>query len=212
MTRTPGAFKNQHMIKILFFGRSCKAYLRLFQDRSPRVELFCNHCTRTLHKHGFYTRWVTSKRDRFQIRIYRWLCPNCRSTVSLLPDFLAPWARFKTCVREAAIVRKRQHHSYRQIAIGITTPITGLSSSTVKRWWKRYVSQVSTTSLWMARQLVIAGFHEDLLARYANPIDSTPMATLDWFEHVLKHYAPDRSRLRGFWSFLNAKLPCKLLL
>lgn len=82
--------------------RFCKAYLRLYKDQGPDVKLCCKDCNRKLHKHGRYFRWVASKCEHILIPIYRWLCPNCGTTVSLFPDFLIPWARFTKWVRESA--------------------------------------------------------------------------------------------------------------
>jgi hypothetical protein len=200
------------MIKILSFGRSCKTYFRLYKDHSPNMKLCCEGCSRTLHKHGFYVRWVTSKRDRMQIPIYRWFCPSCKITVSLLPDFLVPWARFTTFVREAAVVRKRQGRSFRRIAQSITIPATALSPCTVKRWWKRHVKHISAISLWMARQLVAAGCDADLLDKHPKRVDATPPETVHWLEQLQKLYVPDSLCLRGYWSFFNARLPRELLL
>lgn len=176
------------------------------------MKLCCEGCSRPLHKHGSYVRWVTSKCVRMQIPIYRWLCPNCRITYSLLPDFLVPWARFTTFVREAAIVRKRQGRSFRRIAESITSPALGLSRCTIKRWWKRHLKHIAATSLWMARQLVAAGCDADLLAKHPKQIEATPFETVHWLEQLQKLYAPDSLRLRGYWSFFNARLPRELLL
>lgn len=195
------------MNKILSFGRSCKAYLRLYKDQGPDVKLCCKDCNRKLHKHGRYFRWVASKSEHILIPIYRWLCPNCGTTVSLLPDFLIPWARFTTWVRESAIVRKRQGKSLRWIAETITYPRIGLSSSTVKRWWKQSLARVAATALWMSSQLVTAGCEEDLLRMYPKPIAAKTADTWDWFEQLVQRYAPRLSRLRGYWTFLNARIP-----
>lgn len=207
MARTPGAFQTKHMNKILSFGRSCKAYFRLYRNQSPNVKLCCQDCGRTLHKHGSYLRWVTGKRERIQLPIYRWLCPHCGVTVSLLPDFLVPWARFTTWVREAAIVRKRQGRSFRRIAETITTPVIGLSRNTVKRWWKRYLIQAATTSLWIASQLTAAGDEADLLHLHPKPVNASPIETALWLEQLQKRYTSEQHDLRGYWSFINTRAP-----
>lgn len=127
------------MYKILHFGRSCKAYLRLFENQAPKIKLCCEACGRSLHKHGRYYRSVTTKHH-----LYRLYCPECGKTVSLLPDFLVPWARFATWVREAAITRKLQGLSYRQARKTTTTPALRYSHSTMKRWWKRHIRTASS--------------------------------------------------------------------
>lgn len=200
------------MIKILSFGRSCKAYFRLYSNRSPDVSICCDDCGQKLHKHGHYLRWAVSKQNMIQIPVYRWLCPNCRKTVSLLPDFLIPWARFTTWTREAAISRKRNGFSWRRITETIATPNIGLSPRTVKRWWKRHLIQAAFTSLWIARQLVATGLEDDLLQMHPYPISATAEDTLLWLDQLYIFDAPRPSRLRGYWSFLNVRLPRSCLL
>lgn len=202
----------QHMIKILFFGRSCKAYLRLYRSDGPHMKLCCDHCSHRLHKHGRYYRWVTTKREMIEIPIYRWLCPHCRTTVSVLPDFLIPWARFTTWVREAAVVRKRQGRSNRRITESISTPSIGLSTTTVKRWWKRHRIKASVTGLWICGQLVAAGWEDDLIRMHPQPVNPMPTDTILWFEQLQKYYTSKTSHLRGYWSLLNARLPLPYVL
>lgn len=200
------------MIKILSFGRSCKAYLRLYRIEGPSLKLCCDDCGRLLHKHGHYYRWVTTTDEMIHIPIYRWLCPDCRTTVSLLPDFLVPWARFTTWVREAAIVRKRQGRTFRQITQSITTPILGVSITTVKRWCKRHRIKAGATGLWICSQLVADGWEEDLIRMHPHPVNPLPTDTIIWFEQLQKYYTSKTSRLRGFWSLLNVRLPREYLL
>ncbi|WP_372775682.1 DUF6431 domain-containing protein [Paenibacillus sp. 79R4] len=56
-----------------------------------------------MHKHCRYWREVATKKEVARIPVYRWYCPDCKITFSLLPDFLVPWARHTTWVRESAI-------------------------------------------------------------------------------------------------------------
>lgn len=195
------------MYKILSFGRSCKAYRRLYQEFGPDLTLLCESCGRKLHKHGRYYRWVASKRELIQIPIYRWLCPGCGTTVSLLPDFLVPWARFTTWVRESAMVRKRQSQSFRKIAATVTSDEMGLSADTVKRWWRRWLKRAGSVSLWLARELVRSGMDDDWLHLYPNPVKASPVDTLKWFDQLLSQYTPKTSWLRGIWPFLNLRVP-----
>lgn len=200
------------MIKILFFSRSCKAYFRLYNDRCPEVLLCCEDCGNNLHKHGHYLRWAVSKQNMIQIPIYRWLCPNCRKTVSLLPDFLIPWARFTTWTREAAISRKRKGISWRRIAETTATPSIGLSPRTVKRWWRRHLIQAASAALWIAGQLIATGFDDDLLQMHPRPISATAVDTLLWLDQLHQYDSPGHSRLRGYGSFLNTRVPRACLL
>ena len=203
----PGSISYYLMNKILFFGRSCKYYLRMYQNRSPEVTLCCDDCGRTLHKHGRYFRYVASKTQMIQIPIYRWLCPICRTTTSLLPDFLVPWARYTTWIREAAIVRKRKGCSWRDIAGNLVDPAISVSTTTVKRWWTKYVHQTQTAALWLARELVLAGEDEDLLRMHTNPVKASKHDTVAWFEQLQKRYTSEETKIRGYWSYLNVRFP-----
>lgn len=200
------------MNKILPFGRSCKAYLRLYGDCSPNVELSCSICNRTLHKHGRYYRSVSSKYDTVIIPIYRWLCQDCGITVSLLPDFLVPWARFVTWVREAAINRKLQGRSMQNIVLTVASPAVGISRSTVKRWWKHHLGKASSVSLWIAGQLVGSGLNNDLFELHPSPAASSPVHTAAWLQRLLALYFPHQSRMRGYWPCLNSNQASSLWL
>lgn len=204
---TPGALLSKHMYKILHFGRSCKAYLRLYGERAPEIKLCCEKCGRSLHKHGRYYRSFATKCSLHQIPIYRLYCPDCGRTVSLLPDFLVPWARVVTWVREAAISRKLQGLSYRQVKITTTAPAVRYSRSTIKRWWKRHFRTASSIALWIAGQLISSGIHEDLLRRYPSQVAASPMGTLHWLQQLLALYTSVHPWRQGYWAWLNSRLP-----
>jgi transposase-like protein len=195
------------MNKILSFGRSCKAYLRLYEHKSPDVHLRCLDCDRTLHKHGRYFRSVTTKRETIRIPIYRWLCPDCRTTVSLLPDFLVPWARFTTWVREASVARKRQERSFRSIAETVTLPTIGLSTATVKRWWKQHLVRAASAALWVASQLTASGLEEDLIQMHPTPSCATPRGTAVWIQNFSPCTSPNTPIFGAIGRFLMQGYP-----
>jgi hypothetical protein len=200
------------MIKVLSFQRSCKSYFRIYKDRSPNVEICCDTCNRKMHKHGRYYRSVTTKQETIEIPVYRWLCPSCRTTVSLLPDFLVPWARIATYLREAAVIRKMRGFSYGIIAQEITALRTRVSRCTVKRWWKLHLCKASKLSLWLAKQLVLSGCTEDLLLHYPNVVNADPTETVRWLQKLIPLYSRKPTTVRGTWSFLHTLLPVKHLL
>lgn len=200
------------MSKILYFGRSCKAYLRLYENSSPNINICCEDCGRHLHKHGRYYRMVTTKCDVIRIPIYRQYCPDCGKTISLLPDFLIPWARFATWVREAAMIRRSKGFSYRRTLETTTAVAFRYSRWTLKRWWKSYALKVDAAALWVAKQLISSEKDEDLLRMYPAKIKPTRADTLDWFELLLVRYSPVKPWKRGYWSFLNTRLPEELWL
>ncbi|WP_445293289.1 DUF6431 domain-containing protein [Cohnella sp. 56] len=79
----------------------------LYGTQSPAVKLSCEDCGCCLHKYGRYIRAIATKSEIVQNPIYRQLCPVCGRTISILPDFLVPWARYTTWIRESAILDGR---------------------------------------------------------------------------------------------------------
>ena len=206
MARNPGSITN-NMSKILHFGRSCKAYLRLYTNRSPDVLLDCENCGCRLHKHGRYYRSVTTKREMLSIPIYRQYCPKCGTTVSLLPDFLVPWARYATWIREAAMVRRQKGSTWREVQTGTASPAVRASRRTLKRWRKRYEQRSSSAAIRLAGQLIRSGYNGDLLSMYPEKINPGPADTLDWLQKLLSITCPVKPWRRGYWAFLNTRLP-----
>lgn len=207
----PGSI-HTHMTKILHFGRSCKAYLRLYEDSTPIISMCCENCGRRLHKHGRYFRLVATKRELLRIPIYRQYCPNCGKTISLLPDFLVPWARCVTWVREAALLRRRRGFTHRLNIESTAVAALRYSLRTLKRWWKAYILKVDAVALWIAKQLTSGLNAEDLLHLYPSKTAPTTQDTMDWLEELLTLYSPVKPWRRGYWSSLNLQLPITMLL
>lgn len=130
------------MNRLRYLGKTVKGYLRLYQDVPPQCEEGCSDCHRKLHKHGRYYRSVIKRNKIIKIPIYRWLCPACGKTFSLLPDFL-----FRYRVHSGEILKKAwslryiKGKSYNQIQVFISANVIGgISCKTVKRWddlWKK---------------------------------------------------------------------------
>lgn len=205
---TTGAFALT-MSKVLYFGLSCKAYLRVFGSQSPNIKICCEDCGRLLHKHGRYWRTVAAKKEVFVIPIYRCYCPTCKKTISLLPEFLIPWARYTTWVREAALTRKRKGFSWRQVTESTTAPSVRYNRRTLKRWWTRHLHRAADAALWVAGQFIAEGADEDLLRLYPTMMNPTPIDTLDWMNNLLSRYIPAGGSRRGYWPFLNSRLPAE---
>ncbi|WP_373865259.1 DUF6431 domain-containing protein [Paenibacillus koleovorans] len=179
----------------------------MYGERAPEIKLCCETCGHSLHKHGRYYRSVTTKYRLEQIPIYRLYCPDCGKTTSLLPDFLVPWARFATWVREAAITRKLRGFSYRQVRTTTTVPAVRYSHSTIKRWWRRHLQTASSVSLWIAEQLISSGFDGDLLQTYPSRVAAKPVDTLIWLQQLVALYTPAPLWRQGVGSWLNPQLP-----
>jgi hypothetical protein len=88
-----------------------------------------------MHKHGHYWRSAVTGHRVIRIPIYRWRCPGCRGTVSVLPDFLAPYARVVSVVREGVVRRYLRGWPVARIAArACGVAVSGLSDRTVTRW------------------------------------------------------------------------------
>ena len=140
------------MIVILFLGRGCKKYLKRYSKKRPSLSFTCENETcacRPLHAHSHYFRRTVTKHQSFRIPIYRWRCPVCKRTLSVLPDFLVPGAHFLSSVREAAVKRRKRGLSWKRIVQGVASlSVGGISPRTVKRWWKRSLQRSGDASQW----------------------------------------------------------------
>lgn len=120
-------------------GHTVQAYLKHYSKKPPRIPLYCGRCDdRLLHHHGRYRREAVSRRRAWLLPIYRWLCPECGGTVSLLPDFLRPYARFVSFMREKAVWRHLQGHTLAAVAHMVSSPaVSVVSERTLARWVHR---------------------------------------------------------------------------
>jgi hypothetical protein len=123
---------------VLPLAHSVQRYLRRFAQVGPDLHLYCPCCSgERLHRHGRYWRVVVSRRRISRIPIYRWRCPKCRHTVSLLPDFLKPYARFLSLLREKAVWRRAAGWAWDRIALAVSSAaVSVVSIRTLLRWWQ----------------------------------------------------------------------------
>lgn len=65
----------------------------------------CEHCPseRLPHQHGTFLRWVFTVGEALRLPVHRFLCPDCRKTMSLLPVFVEPHHQSAVDVKEAAL-------------------------------------------------------------------------------------------------------------
>ena len=82
---------------------SIQQYVRDIQERSAADRYRLGRCPlcqarSCLLAHGFYYRTLVDKDFDDSIPIRRYLCRDCRRTVSLLPDFALPYLRHSTVI------------------------------------------------------------------------------------------------------------------
>ncbi len=205
------------MIKIRFLGKNSRAYRKRYGKKRPELQLTCENpgCNCHLHEHGCFWRIAVTKHGQFKLPIYRWRCPACGRTVSVLPDFLAPWKHFVVSVREAALKRRQLGQSFRKIARGVASAaIGGIHPKTVKRWWMLHLAKAGDAALWVAAELIRFGVNEDLLRSHFQGVNPGPVDTVRWLDVLLQRYLRllgfDPSPLRGRFSLINTRLPFHL--
>jgi hypothetical protein len=206
------------MIKTLFLGKNCSAYCKRYGDERPDLQFTCENpeCEcRVLHEHGCFHRTAVTKHRQFELPIYRWRCPVCGQTVSVLPDFLVPRGHFVIPVREAALKRRLLGQSFKRIARGVATAAVGsIHTKTIKRWWRRHLARAGAAALWVAAELIRFGVDEDLLRSHFRGVNPTPVDTVRWFDFLLQRYLRflglNPSPLWGRFSIINTLLPAHL--
>jgi hypothetical protein len=103
--------------------------------------------------------------------------------------------------------RRTQGMTWRQTALSTTIPAVRYSKPTLKRWWKRCLEKAEHAAMWIARELVSSGYTEDLIAMYPEKVTPQPTDTLYWLQKIQTLYCPVKPWKRGYWAFLNVRLP-----
>ena len=130
------------MIIVMHVAISLKRYVGECANRAPAGEQRCPICGRRLRKHGRYFRSVVLGQTLERLPVYRYLCPQCRKTFSLLPAFVRPYGHFGLPVREAAARMLSRGEKVDALSERLCqSPKTGgISGRTLRRWlqgWRR---------------------------------------------------------------------------
>src|SRR6266851_1644097 len=90
------------------FAGSIQQYSEAITDPDRHRPDHCPQCAAQLPlmAHGFYTRTVTDVEFDGAIRVRRYLCHDCKRTVSLLPEFALPYLRFSILVISLFLVAR----------------------------------------------------------------------------------------------------------
>jgi len=195
---------------VLPLAHSVQGYLRRFGQVGPDLPLWCGHCNaQRLHKHGRYWRVVVCRRRLYRIPVYRWKCPHCGRTVSLLPDFLKPYARFLSLLREKAVWRRLAGWQWERIARAVSSPAVSIVSvRTLLRWFARAAAWASGRGTEPVARL--AGLAPALDIGGLKPADTTALAVLQFLRQTghLLHYQTGRlgHSHPGLFAFCNSLL------
>jgi transposase-like protein len=90
------------------FSGSIQQYAEEITDPDRHRPTHCPQCQAqySLTAHGFYTRTLVDVGFDGSIRVRRYLCRSCKRTVSLLPEFAAPYLRFSIPVISLFLVAR----------------------------------------------------------------------------------------------------------
>lgn len=193
---------------VLPLAHNVQGYLRRYGRVGPDLPMRCSHCdAQPLHRHGRYFRVVVGRWRLVRIPIYRWKCPHCGRTVSVLPDFLKPYARFLSFLREKAIWRRLAGWTWERIAWTVSSPaVSVVSVRTLLRWFTRAVSWAAGRGAEPVGRFAEAAPTLDIGA--LKPADVTATALLTFLRqtgHLLQQQVGrlDRSH-PGLYAFLNS--------
>ncbi len=95
--------------------------------------LLCGTCSCAFRRHSERTRAAWSDfalRGEERLPVLRIYCPHCCSTHTLLPDFLTPYHRYRTPVREAVVTHVQ--------------PAPPCCAQTITRWTRAVKARVPT--------------------------------------------------------------------
>ncbi|KKM09094.1 hypothetical protein SY88_20310 [Clostridiales bacterium PH28_bin88] len=160
-----------------------------------------------------YYRWVTTIADHYRIPIQRYRCPSCGKTFSLLPNFIAPWQRFHTGLREKALrLRFEDGLSWREIArqVGKRNDASWVN---VQLWGRRALALLALLSEILLRELSRWRPGMDATWLWHRGLDGIPgqwlrvMVLTEILRDIVeKKSAPSGKAARPFMAFLNLYL------
>lgn len=132
------------------FTGSIQQYNEQHADPSHRP-CSCAMCgaKRPLRAHGFYWRSVVGAGFSGFIRVRRYLCLACRRTVSLLPEFVLPYARFAiTLIGLFLKARLLDCRTLKSAAVAAGDP--GMPYQRGQQWIRRFCRQAAALAAALA--------------------------------------------------------------
>jgi hypothetical protein len=126
------------------FAGSIQQYCEAISDPDRYRPDHCPQCEaqQPPTAHGFYCRTVTDVEFDGAIRVRRYLCHDCKRTVSLLPDFALPYLRFSILAISLFLVARLLHGgTLRAAAKAAAQP--GMPYQRGQFWVRRFQSQAA---------------------------------------------------------------------
>jgi hypothetical protein len=133
-------FSSAHATSIVLNSYSdVKSYLLDVADSSLETErpsccVYC-HTKRIPHRHGQFKRWLNTLTERILLPVFRFLCPDCKRTMSVLPLFAEPYHQDAVEVKEEVITSAETGESTPALAARSIRFAGGpYSEKTIRRW------------------------------------------------------------------------------
>jgi transposase-like protein len=115
----------------------------------------CPNCgMKVLWGHGSYDRKADRSSDHNPVRIFRFFCPFCHCTCSVLPEYISPRRWYLWSIQQAAIVLV-------------------LSGKSIAATARAIASSRHTISRWMGRLKERFRFHKDVLCQHITDLGRT---------------------------------------
>jgi len=154
------------------FRGSIHQYAAAITDADRYRPDHCPQCEakQPLTGHGFYCRTLVDMGFDGAIRVRRYLCPRCKRTVSLLPEFALPWLRFSiTVIALFLVARLRKGLTFTVSARAAAQPAMPYQRGQV--WVRRFRKQASTLGVALA-PLVKPMTASDVVSRAVGMLES----------------------------------------
>jgi hypothetical protein len=136
------------------FSGSIQQYEEEIADPARHRPDHCPQCEaqHPLRAHGFYRRTLVEVKFDGLIRVRRYLCPDCKRTVSLLPELALPYLRFSVSVIALFLIaRLREGRTLIAAAAAASQP--DMPYQRGQFWIRRFQKQASALCAALAAQI-----------------------------------------------------------
>ena len=180
-----------------------KAYIEFFQDGCPlhlRPER-CEGCgfKGIIHRHGHYMRVVVTLCSRHTLMIYRFKCPACKKTHSLIPTFIGSNRQAIWDVEEFIVENNEAGTALAELATNFPPPAGPYSEKTFWRWNTTWKQRMSAIQPFVTKQVL------DKIPNMILPVGkdqpSTSKGWLLYFWHKWKNAFSEEGTI-GFFHWL----------
>jgi hypothetical protein len=152
----------------------------------------CPHCHCLYQRHQIRARaaWEDCEHTG-RLLVLRLRCPRCDRTQTVLPDFLAPYRRYRTAIREAVVAEE--------------TAAPPCDERTARRWVSAFRARITDAigqlTAWVLTPLAVSRQDPAFL-------DGLPpcYATLRWLRVVAARQAPEEPPASGLLGWANQRL------